>query len=119
MQAVEDLRKKVEEQGQVVRDLKANKAPKEEITAAVNTLLSLKSELKEAQQLELGNLLEEIQKLKNENGDEALIKEKEARAEELKNLINPPAPEKKPKEKKVSQHNIFWEKFDDVGSWTF
>ena len=101
MQATEDLRKQAEEQGQIVRELKANKAPKEEITAALNKLFALKSDLKEAQQLELGNLIEEIQKLKNENGDENTIKEKEARAEELKKALEPPATEKKPKEKKV------------------
>lgn len=102
MQATEDLRKQTEEQGQIVRELKANKAPKEEITAALNKLFALKSDLKEAEQLEMGNLLEEIQKLKNENGDENLIKEKEERVEQLKKLIEPAAPEKKPKEKKVS-----------------
>ena len=44
----------------------------------------------------MGNLLEEVKQLKIENGDESIIKAKEARIEELKNLIEPPAPEKKP-----------------------
>ena len=100
MENTENLRKKVTEQGNVVRDLKAQKAPKEEITAAVNALLALKTELKEAEQLEIGNLLEEIAKLKQENADESLIKEKEERLETLKKSVEP-APEKKPKEKKV------------------
>ena len=100
MENTENLRKKVTEQGNVVRDLKAQKAPKEEITAAVNTLLALKTELKEAEQLEIGNLFEEIAKLKQENADESLIKEKEERLETLKKSVEP-TPEKKPKEKKV------------------
>lgn len=100
MENTENLRKKVEEQGNVVRELKTQKAPKEEITAAVNALLALKTELKEAEQLEMGNLLEEISKLKQNNAEEALIKEKEERLEVLKKSLEP-APEKKPKEKKV------------------
>ena len=89
MEATEGLRKQVEEQGNVVRELKTNKAPKEEISAALNKLFSLKTELKEAQQLEMGNLLEEISKLKNENGDENVIKEKEARVEQLQKFLEP------------------------------
>ena len=50
--------------------------------------------------MEIGNLLEEIQKLKLENGDETLIKEKEERVSQLQKLVEP-EPEKKPKEKKV------------------
>lgn len=101
MEATEELRKQVEEQGNVVRGLKANKAPKEEISAALNQLFSLKTQLKEAEQLEMGNLLEEIAKLKNANGDEAVIKEKEARVEQLQKYLENHESEKKPKEKKV------------------
>ena len=100
MEHTESLRKQVEEQGNVVRELKAQKAPKEEISTALNKLFSLKTELKEAEQMEIGNLLEEIQKLKLENGDETLIKEKEERVSQLQKLVEP-EPEKKPKEKKV------------------
>ena len=100
MEHTESLRKQVEEQGNVVRELKAQKAPKEEISTALNKLFSLKTELKEVEQMEIGNLLEEIQKLKLENGDETLIKEKEERVSQLQKLVEP-EPEKKPKEKKV------------------
>ena len=115
MQATEDLRKQVEEQGQIVRELKAKKAPKEEITEALNKLFALKTDLKEAEQSEMGKLLEEVKQLKIENGDESVIKAKEARIEELKNLIEPPAPEKKPKEKKVCDNEVLLE----IGSWSF
>ena len=101
METTEKLRKQTEEQGSVVRELKAKKAPKEEISAALNVLFALKNDLKQAEQLEIGNLVEEIQKMKNENGDEAAIKEKEERLATLQKLVAPPEPEKKPKEKKV------------------
>ena len=42
------LHQKVVDQGNAVRTLKSNKAPKDEITAAVNVLLSLKKAFKEA-----------------------------------------------------------------------
>ena len=114
MEHTESLRKQVEEQGHVVRELKVQKAPKEEISTALNKLFSLKTELKEAEQMEIGNLLEEIQKLKLENRDETLIKEKEERVSQLQKLVEP-EPEKKTKEKKVlEQCNDL-----DVGSWTF
>ncbi|XP_014254259.1 bifunctional glutamate/proline--tRNA ligase [Cimex lectularius] len=44
---VEELTKKVKEQGDVVRELKAKKSPKSEIDAAVSKLLSLKGEYKQ------------------------------------------------------------------------
>ena len=105
MEHTESLRKQVEEQGNVVRELKAQKAAKEEISTALNKLFSLKTELKEAEQMEIGNLLEEIQKLKLENGDETLIKEKEERVSQLQKLVEP-EPEKKPKEKKVLDNDV-------------
>ena len=101
METTEKLRKQAEEQGSVVRELKAKKAPKEEISAALNVLFALKNDLKQAEQLEIGNLVEEIQKMKNENGDEVAIKEKEERLATLQKLVAPPEAEKKPKEKKV------------------
>ena len=100
MEATENLRKQVEEQGNVVRELKAKKAPKEEISTALNKLFSLKSDLKEAEQLEMGHLMEEIKTLELEKGDEAVIKAKKERLEQLQKLVEP-EPEKKPKEKKV------------------
>ena len=115
MEVTEGLRKQVEEQGNVVRELKTNKAPKEEISAALNKLFSLKTELKEAQQLEMGNLLEEITKLKNENGDENLIKEKEARVEQLQKFLEPQEKEKKQKDKKVG---LFVFSAEYPGGWT-
>lgn len=105
MEHTESLRKQVEEQGNVVRELKAQKAAKEEISTALNKLFSLKTELKEAEQMEIGNLLEEIQKLKLENGDETLIKEKEERVSQLQKLVEP-EPEKKQKEKKVLDNDV-------------
>lgn len=101
METTEKLRKQAEEQGSIVRELKAKKAPKEEISAVLNVLFAIKNDLKQAEQLEIGNLIEEIQKLKNENGDEAAIKEKEERLVTLQKLVTPPEAEKKPKEKKV------------------
>ena len=115
MEATEGLRKQVEEQGNVVRELKTNKAPKEEISAALNKLFSRKTELKEAQQLEMGNLLEEISKLKNENGDENVIKEKEARVEQLQKFLEPQEKEKKQKDKKVGRF-VFSAEYS--GGWT-
>ena len=87
METTEKLRKQAEEQGSIVRELKAKKAPKEEISAALNVLFAIKNDLKQAEQLEIGNLIEEIQKLKNENGDEAAIKEKEERLTTLQKLV--------------------------------
>ena len=102
----------MEEQGNVVRELKTNKAPKEEFSAALNKLFSLKTELKEAQQLEMGNLLS---KLKNENGDENVIKEKEARVEQLQKFLEPQEKEKKQKDKKVGRF-VFSAEYS--GGWT-
>ncbi|XP_070181342.1 bifunctional glutamate/proline--tRNA ligase-like isoform X2 [Littorina saxatilis] len=45
--AVNDLDNQIRAQGEQVRQLKTNKAPKEEVTAAVQTLLSLKKQYKE------------------------------------------------------------------------
>lgn len=102
------MRKQAEEQGSIVRELKAKKAPKEEISVALNALFAIKNDLKQAEQLEIGNLIEEIQKLKNENGDEATIKEKEDRLATLQKLVTPPEAEKKPKEKKVRLFRCFY-----------
>lgn len=95
------LEKKVSEQGVVVRNLKQQKASQEQITEAVNTLLAYKAELKEAQQVAVANLIEEIEKLKLENADETVIASKQKEVEDLQNKINPPKEAKKPKEKKV------------------
>lgn len=95
------LEKKVSEQGVVVRNLKQQKASQEHITEAVNTLLAYKAELKEAQQVAVANLIEEIEKLKLENADETVIASKQKEVEDLQNKINPPKEAKKPKEKKV------------------
>lgn len=48
----------------------------------------------------MGNLMEEIKTLELEKGDEAVIKAKKERLEQLQKLVEP-EPEKKPKEKKV------------------
>ncbi|KAK8809560.1 hypothetical protein WA158_000503 [Blastocystis sp. Blastoise] len=89
------LEKQVSEQGAVVRKLKTEKATQEEINEAINKLLALKGDLKEAEQTAVANLIEEIEKMKVENTDAEIVSKKEAELKELQLKVNPPPKEEK------------------------